>query len=106
MLASFLSTGAKGKQGYAPASGEILGILKQMKDEMEKDHEELKGDEAGALQSFEEMMAAKEKEIASATAAIEDKLGRVGEVAVKIVELKNDIEDKLGRVGEVAVKIV
>merc|ERR1719482_1216384 len=93
MLASFLSTGAKGKQGYAPASGEILGILKQMKDEMEKDHEELKADEAGALQSFEEMMAAKEKEIASATAAIEDKLGRVGEVAVKIVELKNDLEE-------------
>merc|ERR1719163_1686686 len=35
MLASFLSTSTTGKQGYAPASGEILGILKQMKDEME-----------------------------------------------------------------------
>merc|ERR1719482_1073620 len=93
MLASFLSTGAKGKQGYAPASGEILGILKQMKDEMEKDHEELKADEASALSGYEEMMAAKEKEIASATAAIEDKLGRVGEVAVQIVELKNDLEE-------------
>merc|ERR1719506_1188736 len=72
LLASFLST--KVQQGYAPASGEILGILKQMKDEMEKDHEELKGDEASALTSYEELMAAKEKEIASATAAIEDKL--------------------------------
>merc|ERR1719326_2491298 len=93
LLASFLSTSQQGKQGYAPASGEILGILKQMKDEMEKDNAELKADEASALSGYEEMMAAKEKEIASATAAIEEKLGRVGEVAVQIVELKNDLEE-------------
>merc|ERR1719223_143970 len=33
LLASFLSEGSD----YAPKSGEILGILKQLKDEMEKD---------------------------------------------------------------------
>merc|ERR1719158_1132882 len=35
LLSSFLMGGAK--QGYAPASGEIVGILKQMGDTMEKD---------------------------------------------------------------------
>merc|ERR1719324_396156 len=34
MLASFLSSGSS--EGYAPQSGEIVGILKQMQDEMEK----------------------------------------------------------------------
>jgi len=100
LLASFLSTSTTGKQGYAPASGEILGILKQMKDEMEADHKELKEAEAGAVQSYEELMAAKEKEIASATAAIEDKLGRVGEAAVQIVELKNDLDETVEALEE------
>merc|ERR550514_919195 len=45
-------------------------------------------------------MAAKEKEIGSATAAIEEKLGRVGEVAVQIVELKNDLEETAEQLEE------
>merc|ERR1719428_1538787 len=72
LLASFLVDGAK--QGYAPASGEIVGILKQMGDTMAKD--------------LAEVLAAKEKEIASATKAIEEKTKRTGEVAVEIVNLK------------------
>merc|ERR1719456_1510316 len=84
---------AKEKEGYAPASGEILGILKQMKDEMEADLKEMTGEENGALQAYDELMAAKEKEVASATKAIEEKTARLGETAVKIVEAKNDLED-------------
>merc|ERR1719473_881202 len=38
-------------------------------------------------------MAAKEKEVAAATKAIEEKTARLGETAVKIVEAKNDLED-------------
>merc|ERR1719161_3237711 len=91
MLVSFLSS-SQGN-GYAPASGEIVGILKQMKDTMEKDLEELKAQEATAIQDFEGMKAAKEKEIAAATQAIEEKTKRTGEVAVEIVNLKEDLED-------------
>merc|ERR1719161_153513 len=91
MLVSFLSS-SQGN-GYAPASGEIVGILKQMKDTMEKDLEELKAQEATAIQDYEGMMAAKEKEIAAATQAIEEKTKRTGEVAVEIVNLKEDLED-------------
>merc|ERR1719424_1388595 len=39
------------------------------------------------------MNAAKEKEIAAATQAIEEKTKRTGEVAVEIVNLKEDLED-------------
>merc|ERR1712118_275400 len=65
LLSSFLMGGAK--NGYAPASGEIVGILKQMKDTMEKDLAEVLAAEETANADFEELVAAKEKEIASAT---------------------------------------
>jgi len=93
MLVSFLSGSSNQANGYAPASAEIVGILKQMKDTMEKDLEELKAQEATAAQDFEGMKAAKEKEIAAATQAIEEKTKRTGEVAVEIVNLKEDLED-------------
>merc|ERR1719316_1638167 len=60
---------------------------------MAKDLEELKAQEATAIQDFEGMKAAKEKEIAAATQAIEEKTKRTGEVAVEIVNLKEDLED-------------
>merc|ERR1711975_208901 len=81
------------KQGYAPASGEIVGILKQMKDTMEKDLAEVLAAEEQAKSDFEGLVAAKEKEIASATKAIEEKTKRTGEVAVEIVNLKEDYDD-------------
>merc|ERR1719498_1033348 len=91
MLVSFLSNNQG--HGYAPASGEIVGILKQMKDTMEKDLAELIAQEDAAAQDFEGMKAAKEKEIAEHTQAIEEKTKRTGEVAVEIVNLKEDLED-------------
>merc|ERR1719465_10107 len=60
---------------------------------MEKDLAELKAQEATAVQDFEGMKAAKEKEIAAATKAIEEKTKRTGEVAVEIVNLKEDLDD-------------
>jgi len=90
-----LTTFLEGKEanGYAPASGEIVGMLKQMKETMEKDAAAATADENGAVQSYEELMAAKKKEVDAATAEIEEKLARVGEVAVEIVMMKEDLED-------------
>merc|ERR1712224_1081781 len=63
-LATFLSTGNQnGDSEYAPGTGEILGILKQMKEEMEKDLAELIADEEGAISAFNGLIAAKQKEI-------------------------------------------
>merc|ERR1719399_119017 len=64
-----------------------------MKDEMEKDHAEMIAQENAAKAGYEELMAAKEKEIAAATKAIEEKLQRVGDLAVEIVTMKNDLAE-------------
>jgi len=91
LLSSFLTVGDS--QGYAPASGEIVGILKQMKDTMAADLAEVTEQENEAKANFDGLVAAKEKEIASAQAALESKMKRSGDVAVEIVNLKEDLDD-------------
>merc|ERR1719440_1210889 len=76
-----------------PTSGEILGILKQMKDEMEADHADATKINDEAATSYEALMAAKKKEVAALTKEIEAKTVRVGEIAVKTAETENDLED-------------
>jgi septal ring factor EnvC (AmiA/AmiB activator) len=88
-LVSFLS----GSEGYAPASGEIVGILKTMSDEMTADIAEEKAAEEAAIAAYDELMAAKTKEVNALTKAIEEKMTRVGELAVEIVQMKNDLGD-------------
>merc|ERR1719160_2351348 len=97
-LVAFLS--GSQENGYAPASAEIVGILKQMKDEMEKDIAEEGAAEASAAQSYEELMAAKKSEVDTLTAEIETKMTRVGELGVEIATMKNDLEDTEEALGE------
>merc|ERR1719253_183347 len=75
------------------SSGEIVGILSQMAEDMEKDLAEATETENAAVADFEGLVAAKAKEIAAATTAIEDKTERTGKSAVDIVNAKNDLED-------------
>merc|ERR1719274_432087 len=89
----------QGKES-AQSSGEIMGMLKAMLEEMEGDLSTAKKDEAAAVSGFEELSAAKAAEIASATSAIESKTKRSGEVAVEVVQTKDDLEDTLAEVKE------
>merc|ERR1719327_2035336 len=91
MLAAFLSQGSSAE--YVPQSGEIIGILKQMKDEMEADLAEAKANEEKAIADYKALVAAKKKEIEAATKAIEDKMTRVGELGVEVATMINDLED-------------
>merc|ERR1719172_291417 len=88
-LTAFLSN----TQGYAPASGQITGILKQMTDTMNKDLAEATATENGAIKAYNELMAAKEKEVNALTKAIEEKMVRLGKLQVEIVEMKEDLDD-------------
>merc|ERR1719240_453808 len=88
-LTAFLSN----DQGYAPASGQIVGILKQMLDTMNKDLAEATASEDAAIKAYNELMAAKEKEVNALTAAIEEKMVRLGKLQVEIVEMKEDLDD-------------
>jgi len=86
---AFLSTDSD----YAPASGEITGILKTMEDEMNADLKAATDEENAAIASYDGLMAAKKKEVGSLTKMIEDKLQRVGDLGVEIQEMKNDLGD-------------
>jgi len=89
MLLAFLDQ----RDGYAPQGGEILGMLKQMKDEMEKTLSELTGEEETAKANSIALEAAKEKEIAANTAGIEEKTTKTGQLGVDIAHMSNELED-------------
>merc|ERR1712187_224047 len=97
-LVSFLS--GTQSEDYAPASGEIVGILKTMHDEMTQDFAEAKAAEEAAIKAYDELMAAKTKEVNALTKAIEEKMTRAGELGVKIVEMKNDLGDTAEALAE------
>eukprot|EP00405_Crypthecodinium_cohnii_P010102 CAMPEP_0206440656 /NCGR_PEP_ID=MMETSP0324_2-20121206/12866_1 /ASSEMBLY_ACC=CAM_ASM_000836 /TAXON_ID=2866 /ORGANISM="Crypthecodinium cohnii, Strain Seligo" /LENGTH=725 /DNA_ID=CAMNT_0053908369 /DNA_START=45 /DNA_END=2222 /DNA_ORIENTATION=+ len=88
-LLSFLSSDSE----YAPASGEIVGILKTIKDEMFASQKDAIATEEAAVKSFEELTAAKKKEVAALSKAIEAKLERSGALGLEIATLKNDLGD-------------
>merc|ERR1719337_636136 len=89
LLASFLSEGT----GYVPQSGQIVGILKTLKDEMDKDLADATSEESSANASFEILVASKKKEIEALTKEVESKTMRIGELGVKIAQMENDLED-------------
>jgi len=88
-LLSFLS-GQQG-DGYAPQSGEITGILKQLGDEMGKGLSEATAAEEASIASYEALMAAKKKEVDALIEAIEKKTQQVGELGVAIEQMKNSL---------------
>jgi len=89
-----------GKGEYAPQSGQIVGILKQMDDEMAKALEEAETAEAEAIKTYEALMAAKQKEVETLNAQIEAKLTRKGELGVELAGGLNEIEDTKVSVAE------
>merc|ERR1719359_2406442 len=60
---------------------------------MTKDHADETAAEQAAIAAYEQLMASKTKEVNALTKALEDKMTRVGEVAVEIVHMKNDLGD-------------
>jgi len=88
---SFL--GAASDSDYAPQSGEITGILKELDDRMSADLAEESSTESASIKSYNGLMAAKTKEVDANTAAIEAKTVRVGETAVNIQNMKNELSD-------------
>jgi len=91
MLTSFLTQG--GEAGYAPASGQIVGILKQMTDTMEADLAKATSEEEAAVKDFDGLVAAKAKEINALGAHVESKTSLIGELGVSVVTQKEDLDD-------------
>lgn len=91
LLSGFLAGG--GSHTYEPQSDEVLGMLKQMKSDMDNDLAESTSEEEQARRNHDSLVAAKQKEVNAASKAVEDKTGRLGKLALEIVTLQNQQED-------------
>merc|ERR1719359_1972586 len=60
---------------------------------MEASLKEAEEAEATAIKNYEELMSAKMKEVEALTAAIEDKVKRMGDAAVELVNMAEDLDD-------------
>merc|ERR1740121_39364 len=88
-MTAFLSQSAD----YAPQSGEIIGILKQMGDTMAAALSDGTAAEKSSIESYDGLVKAKSAEMVALTATIEGKSKRIGQVGVDIVNMQEDLDD-------------
>jgi len=81
------------KQSYAPQSGEIFGILKQMKETFETNLGDSQKEELANQKAYEDLKAAKEDEIAAGQAQIDAKTQELASTDEKLAEAKESLED-------------
>merc|ERR1719291_43577 len=81
------------KQSYAPQSGEIFGILRQMKETFEANLSDAQKEEMANQKAYEDLKAAKEAEIAAGQAQIDKKTQELADTDEKLAQAKEDIED-------------
>merc|ERR1711972_625978 len=81
------------KQSYAPQSGEIFGILRQMKETFEANLSDSQKEEMANQKAYEELKAAKEEEISAGQAQLDTKQSQLAEADLKNAQAKEDIED-------------
>merc|ERR1711959_315461 len=81
------------KQSYAPQSGEIFGILKQMKETFETNLSQSQKEEMANQKAYEDLKAAKEAEIKAGQEQIDSKTQELADTDEKNAQAKEDIED-------------
>merc|ERR1719473_585464 len=81
------------KQSYAPQSGQIFGILQQMKETFEANLAASQKEEMENQKAYEDLKAAKEAEIQAGQEQIETKTQELADTDEKLAQSKQDIED-------------
>merc|ERR1719161_1677128 len=82
-----------GGKYYQSASGEIFGILKQMKESFEANLNSAQVEETADNKAFEDLKAAKTAEIAATFASLDEKTVAEGEASFKKAKADQDEED-------------
>merc|ERR1719428_2010206 len=77
----------------SPQGGEIMGILKQMKTEMESNLSDMQADEKKSVTEFGELKAAKTSEISAGEEMAKEKTALLAKTKVQLGEAKEDLED-------------
>mmetsp|Transcript_72878 Transcript_72878/g.152161 ORF Transcript_72878/g.152161 Transcript_72878/m.152161 type:complete len:773 (+) Transcript_72878:161-2479(+) len=93
LVTSFLAGSAVDSNGYIPKSGEISGILKTIEADFQKNLDEVTTAETEAVKLYEELMAAKQKQIDTLGASIEKKIQSIGELKVEVANMKADLTE-------------
>merc|ERR1719454_2331269 len=89
--ASFLAI--PGMQSYAPQSGQIFGILNQMKEDFEVNLSEAQKTEAKAKAEYESLKAAKEDEIETGRKLIVSIDGQIAETQEKFAQEAKQLQN-------------
>merc|ERR1740115_220506 len=82
-----------GKQLYAPESGAIFGVLRQMKEGFETNMADAQAEETQAANEFGGMKKAKSDEIKAAEGLTSSKTVELGDTKAKLAADKQDLED-------------
>merc|ERR1719262_1653633 len=82
-----------GGKYYQSASGEIFGILKQMKESFEANLNSAQVEETADNKAFEDLKAAKTAEISATEASLDEKETALGEASFKKAKAEQDEED-------------
>jgi chromosome segregation ATPase len=82
-----------GFQSYAPQSGAIFGILKQMKETFETNLSQAQKDELAAQDAFNELKTAKLAELAASKKAVDMKSVELAETDEKCAQAKENLSD-------------
>lgn len=93
LSASILTAFLEGKEAPAGGSGQILGVLEQMRDNLKQDLEKSTKDEEEAIKAYDELVSGKTAEIKAAKAEIEEKKSRVSSQEMLKSDAEEDLED-------------
>merc|ERR1719428_810510 len=85
---------------YAAQRGEILGIMKQLKEEMEGDLSEAQKTEAARAGAFAELREAKTAEIAAGEKMLEEKKAELAQAEFDLANAKEDLEEVKAALSE------
>jgi len=94
---SFLSND---REQYAPRTGEILGVLKQLLVDMQDQLQEAENKESDAVTTFEDLVGAKRQELGALTKSVESKLTQDGALGMGIVQSEHSLKDSKRILGE------
>merc|ERR1719456_1721964 len=78
---------------YAPASGAVFGIIKNMKESFEANLAASQKEEHENQKAYEELKAAKNSQIAAGNTQVQDKTTQLGNTQEKVANDKQDLED-------------
>lgn len=99
-LVSFLSSNqgegqsdAQSDSTYEADTGDIIGIISQMKETLEKDISDADVAEKKAVDDYNSLWDSKQKELGALAKELETKNARLGEVGVELVTLANNLAD-------------